>query len=62
MPNVPGYLMSEEPYTLTATQIDALNSLPPGMYFVCSECRKFCPTPVTVTFKGMDAMVCEVCA
>lgn len=62
MPSVPGYMMSDEPYTLTEEQIDALNAMPPGLYFVCAGCRKFKPTPVTITFKGMDEMVCEECA
>jgi hypothetical protein len=62
VPNVPGHLMSDEPYTLTETQIDALNSMPPGIYFVCSGCRRFKPVPVTVTFKSMTEMVCEACA
>jgi hypothetical protein len=54
--------MSEEPYTLTVEQIDALHSMPPGIYFVCATCRKFKPAPVTVTFRGMGEMVCEACA
>ncbi len=62
--NVPGHLMSGEPYTLTAEQIDALNSMPPGLYFVCSGCRKFQPAPVTITFVMSypnGSMLCERC-
>lgn len=65
MANVPGHLMADEPYTLTESQIDALNSMPPGIYFVCSGCRKFKPAPVTITFTfgmGTDSMLCEGCA
>ena len=62
MPNVSGYLMSVEPYTLTAEQIETLNSMPPGIYLVCSGCRKFRPAPVTVHFRGMDGPFCERCA
>lgn len=60
--NVEGYLMQEEPYTLTEVQIDALNSMPPGIYFVCSGCRKFRPAPVTVTFASSGDWLCEECA
>lgn len=63
MPNVPGHHMSDEPYTLTETQIDVLNSMPPGLYFVCYGCRKFVPAPVTITFRVIGGeMVCERCA
>lgn len=65
MPNIPGYLMSDESYILTAEQVDALNSMPPGLYFVCSNCRKFRPLPIKVTFTNMFngemGMTCEEC-
>lgn len=57
--------MSDEPYTLTEAQIDALNSMPPGLYFVCSGCRRFQPCPTTITFVcgiPTNSMLCERCA
>ena len=62
MPNVPGHLMSDEPYSLTQEQIDALNSMPPGLYFVCFGCRKFQPGTPTLHFQGLDGPFCERCA
>lgn len=60
MRTIPGTLMSGEPYTLTEAQIDALNSLPPGLYAVCSRCRRFSPAATTLTFDG-DGLICEPC-
>lgn len=62
MANHPGTMMSDEPYTLTQTQIDALNSMPPGLYFVCAECRRFVPAPLKIVFRSVGGeMVCEAC-
>lgn len=61
MQTVPGYLMSAEPYTLSVAQIDALNSMPPGVYLVCSRCRRFSPMATEITFKGNE-ILCDVCA
>jgi hypothetical protein len=64
MPNIPGYLMKEEPYTLTEAQIDALNSMPPGLYFVCYGCRKFQPASHSLSLEiGPDGAgaYCEKC-
>lgn len=60
MRTIPGTLMSDEPYTLTEAQIEALNSLPPGVYHVCSRCRKFNPLGETITFVS-GGMLCEEC-
>lgn len=53
--------MSDESYTLRAEQIEALNSLPPGVYLVCSMCRKFSPMCTTIHFIDGE-MLCEPCA
>lgn len=60
MQTIPGTLMSDEPYTLTAAQIDALNSMPPGVYLVCYECRRFNPASTTFHFDG-NGVRCEDC-
>lgn len=60
MQNVPGYNMAAEPYTLTPVQIEALNALPPGLYLVCSVCRKFSPTTTTLSFNG-EGFACDRC-
>ena len=62
MQTIPGTLMSDEPYALTAAQMEALNSLPPGVYHVCSRCREFQPMSTTISFVAPDDMVCERCA
>lgn len=61
MPNIPGYAMSDEPYTLTEAQIDALNLMPPGVYHVCWRCRKFQPMSRAIHFTN-EGILCEVCA
>lgn len=61
MQTVPGTLMSDEPYTITQKQWDALNTMPPGVYLVCSKCRRFNPMSTSVTFTG-DDILCEPCA
>lgn len=61
MQTIPGTLVADEPYTLTEAQINALNSLPPGVYHVCSRCRKFQPMGETITFASNE-MLCERCA
>ena len=63
MPRMPEHIMSDEPYILTEAQIDALNAMPPGVYFVCVDCRRFCPAPVTIVFKGLGGLPsCEECS
>jgi len=60
MQTVPGTLMSTEQYTITPEQVAALNTLPPGLYHVCSRCRVFQPASRTLYFEGTD-MLCEMC-
>ena len=57
---VPGHMMADESYTLTQVQIDALNAMPPGVYLVCFQCRRFNPMATSVYFDGGDA-ICESC-
>lgn len=57
----PGHMMAEEEYTLTTEQIDALNALPPGVYFVCFQCRRFSPAPTALNFVAPDYIVCDRC-
>lgn len=64
MPNVPGHVMRDESYTLTTAQIDALNSMPPGIYIVCYACRKFQPAPFSLNIEmreGSAAVLCDPC-
>lgn len=60
MQTTPGTQMSDEPYTLTEAQINALNALPPGVYLVCSECRRFSAANTTIHFRG-GGMCCDAC-
>lgn len=61
--NIPGHLMAEEPFTLTAEQIAALNSMPPGLYLVCYRCRKFSPAShsLSIEFNGRAEVYCDAC-
>ena len=61
MQTIPGTMMSDVPYTLTKAQIDALNSLPPGVYHVCFQCRKFQPMSEIITITSTGTL-CERCA
>ena len=60
MNTIPGTMMSDEPYTLTKAQVDALNALPPGVYHVCFQCRKFQPMGETITLTS-GGTLCERC-
>ena len=52
-------------YTLTQTQIDALEALPPGLYLVCARCLHFHPSNGTLYFENVyqpePQIVCEFC-
>lgn len=61
--NIPGHLMADEPYSLTTEQIEALNSMPPGLYLVCYSCRRFSPATHTLSlaFEGRAEVYCDRC-